>query len=200
MPHLVLLGDSVFDNGSYVAPGRSTLDAVQASLSPGSRATLLAEDGSTVDEISRQLLRVPPDATHLAVSTGGNEALSDAGILTEPAGTVAEALWKLGQAAARFERRYVEMLKKVRARKLPSLICTIYNGNFSDAHLQLITATALSPFNDAIIRVAWAAEMPIVDLRAVCDEPEDYVNEIEPSARGSEKIADAIVERLEIRG
>jgi lysophospholipase L1-like esterase len=193
MPHLVLLGDSVFDNGSYVAAGRATIDALAVRLPVGWRATLLAQDGSTSDEIGRQLLHLPSDATHLVVSTGGNDALTHAGILTERASTVAEALWKLGQVASQFEQRYAAMLRKVRARKLPATVCTIYNGSFRDAHLQRITATALTAFNDAIIRTAWSAAIPIIDLRTVCDEMEDYANEIEPSARGSEKIADAIV-------
>jgi hypothetical protein len=193
MPHIVLLGDSVFDNESYVATGRATIDALVARVPAGWRVTMLAQDGSTIDEVGRQLLHLPADATHLVVSTGGNDALTDAGILTERALTVAEALWKLGQIAARFERRYVDMLRKVRARKLSTAVCTIYNANFADAHLQVIASTALTAFNDAIIRAAWAASLPIIDLRTICDEPEDYANEIEPSARGSEKIAEAVI-------
>jgi lysophospholipase L1-like esterase len=194
--HIVLLGDSVFDNQSYVAPGKATLDALEARIAGGWRATLLAQDGSTIDEIGRQLLHLPHDATHLVVSAGGNDALSEAGILTERANTVAEGLWKLGQVTARFARRYGEMLHRVRSRKLPMVVCSIYNGNFADAHLQVITATAVAVFNDAIISIARAASVPLLDLRTICREPEDYANEIEPSARGSEKIADAIVDMM----
>lgn len=196
MPHIVLLGDSVFDNQSYVQPGRATIDAFTTQAAPGWDVTLLAQDGSTIDEIGRQLVHLPSDATHVVVSVGGNNALRDVGLLTEQAGTVAEALWKLGQVAERFERRYVAMLRKVRTRGPQPLICTIYNANFGDAHLQLITTTALTAFNDAIIRAAWAASCSIVDLRTICDEPEDYANEIEPSARGGEKIAAAVLGRL----
>jgi len=152
-----------------------------------------------MDEVTRQLMLLPSDASHLVLSTGGNDALSDVGVLTERATTVAEALWKVAQIGERFERRYREMLRSVRARKLPTTVCTIYNGNFRDPHLQVVAATALSVFNDAIIRVAWAARTPIIDLRVVCSEPEDYANEIEPSARGSEKIAEEIL-RAVVRG
>jgi hypothetical protein len=200
VPRIVLLGDSVFDNQSYVPPGRATVDAFTSQMPSGWDVTLLAQDGSTIDEIGRQLLHLPSDATHVVVSTGGNDALRDVGILTEQAGTVAEALWKLGQVVSRFERKYVPMLRKVRARAPHPLVCTIYNANFGDAHLQLITSTALTAFNDVIIRAAWAVSCPIIDLRAVCDEPEDYANQIEPSARGSEKIATAILNKLGVRG
>jgi lysophospholipase L1-like esterase len=189
---IVLLGDSVFDNQAYVAPGAATIDALAARLPVGWSAVLLAQDGSTIDEVTRQAMLLPSDATHLVLSTGGNDALSDVGVLAERASTVAEALWKIAQIGDRFERRYRRMLQSIRARKLPTIVCTIYNGNFRDPHLQVVTAAALTVFNDAIIRAAWAARSPIIDLRTVCDEREDYANEIEPSSRGSEKIAEAV--------
>lgn len=195
---IVLIGDSVFDNRSYVAPGASTIDALTARLPAGWSATLLAQDGSTADEVTRQLMDLPTDSTHLVLSTGGNDALSAAGILSERASTVAEALWKLAQVGNQFERRYRAMLRAVRAQSLPTVVCTIYNGHFADAHLQVVTTAALTVFNDAIIRIAWAAGLPILDLRRACDEEEDYVNEIEPSARGSQRIADAIVQMLSL--
>ncbi len=191
--HIVLLGDSVFDNQSYVPPGRATRDALQARLPDGWRVTLLAQDGSTIDEVTRQLLEVPPDATQLVVSTGGNDALSEGGLLSERVGSVGEALWKLAQIAERFERRYRAMVRRLRARRLPTTVCTIYQGNF-DPSLQSITGVALAVFNDAIIRAAWAARLPILDLRVVCSDPEDYTNQIEPSARGSARLADAIAD------
>lgn len=191
--HIVLLGDSIFDNQSYVAPRAATIDALRARLPAGWSASLLAQDGSAADEVAQQVLHAPGNASHLVVSTGGNDALSDAGILAERASTVGEALWKLAQVAERFERRYRKMLHSVRSRKLPIVLCTIYNGYFPDPHLQSMTTAALTLFNDAIIRAAWSATLPVIDLRRVCSEPEDYANEIEPSARGSEKIADAIV-------
>jgi GDSL-like lipase/acylhydrolase family protein len=198
MPRIVLLGDSVFDNQAYVAPGASTIDALSARLPAGWSATLLAQDGSTTDEVAGQVMHLPRDATHLVVSTGGNDALSEAGILSDRAASVAEALWKLAEVTARFERRYREMVRRIRGRGLPTLVCTIYNGNFPDPHLQAVTATALAVFNDAIIRAAWSARLSIIDLRPVCSEPEDYARDIEPSARGSAKIADAVMAALGI--
>jgi hypothetical protein len=36
----------------------------------------------------------------------------------------------------------------------------------------------------------------VIDLRLVCTEPADYANPIEPSSRGGEKIAQAIMRSL----
>ena len=49
-------------------------------------------------------------------------------------------------------------------------------------------------FNDVIMRETASRGLPIIDLRSVCDSPEDYsdVSPIEPSAIGGEKIARAI--------
>jgi hypothetical protein len=77
---------------------------------------------------------------------------------------------------------------------LSTIVCTIYNGNFPERDEQVVTSTALAPFNDAIIRTAWGAGVPIIDLRTVCDRPEYYANEIEPSTKGSARIAEAILE------
>ena len=55
--------------------------------------------------------------------------------------------------------------------------------------------TALSVFNDVIVREVVAAGVPLLDLRLICDEDSDYANPIEPSAQGGEKIA-AVIARL----
>ena len=36
-------------------------------------------------------------------------------------------------------------------------------------------------------------ELPVIDLRLICTEPEDYANEIEPGIPGGRKIAAAIL-------
>jgi hypothetical protein len=63
--HVVLLGDSIFDNASYVAGAPDVVRQVLQRLPQGSKATLAAADGSTIGDVRRQLRRVPADATHL---------------------------------------------------------------------------------------------------------------------------------------
>jgi hypothetical protein len=75
-------------------------------------------------------------------------------------------------------------------------VCTIYNGNFPDAAFQRLSSTALSVFNDAILRVAFEHRLDVIDLRLVCNEPADYANPIEPSSHGGQKIAQVIGEML----
>ena len=52
----------------------------------------------------------------------------------------------------------------------------------------------LTLFNDVITREAFARRLPLVDLRLICNEPDDYANPIEPSAKGGAKIAAVIAQ------
>ncbi len=197
MNHVVLLGDSIFDNAAYVAGAPDVVQQVRQRLPPGSKATVEAVDGSTTEDVHKQLRRVPADATHLVVSAGGNDALHSSDFLAAPARSTAETLIGLADIADEFERRYNDMLAGALAYRLPTAICTIYYPRFPDASLQRIAVMALTVFNDCIIRAAFTNGIPLLDLRFVCTEEGDYANPIEPSAQGGEKIAAAILRMIE---
>ncbi len=192
MRHIVLLGDSIFDNGAYVAGGPDVVQQVRARLPEGWRATLLAVDGAVTSGVERQLAGLPADATDLVVSVGGNDALGQAHLLDEGARSMAEAVAKLAGIRERFEQGYRAMLDGVLARGLPKAVCTIYDGRFPDPARQRLVVTALAIFNDVITRAAFAHGAALIDLRLICDSAEDYANPIEPSVRGGEKVAAAI--------
>jgi len=193
MKHIVLLGDSIFDNAAYVGGGPAVIQQLRAKLPPGWQSTLLAVDGSMAQDVPRQLERLPSDTTHLVLSVGGNNALDHVNILSESARSAAEALSRLAEVSERFRRLYRETVRAVLSRNLPTAVCTIYYPNFPDLTLQQIAKTALTIFNDVIIVEAFAAGVPLIDLRLVCSGTEDYANEIEPSAAGGEKITSAIL-------
>jgi hypothetical protein len=195
--HVVLLGDSIFDNAAYVAGEPDVVRQVRQRLPQGSRATLAAVDGSKIGDVRRQLRRVPADATHLVLSVGGNDALDSSDFLSTPAHSAAEALSGLADIGDEFERGYLAMLTDVLAHELPAAICTVYYPRFPDAALQKVAVAALTVFNNCIVRAAFAHGLPLLDLRLICTEEGDYANPIEPSALGGEKIARAIAEFVE---
>ena len=164
------------------------------------RATLLAVDGAVTAGVKSQLGRLPSDATHLVLSVGGNDALGHTDLLDRRAQSSGEVLDALADAASAFEQRYRAMIADVVARDMPLAVCTIYNGAFPDRVLQRRATTALTVFNDAILRVAFERGLPVIDLRLVCNDPADYANPIEPSVRGGEKIARMIVQTIVGRG
>jgi lysophospholipase L1-like esterase len=197
--HVVLLGDSIFDNAAYVAAeAPDVIQQVCQRLPYGSKATLAAVDGSKTRDVREQLRRrLPDDATHLVVSVGGNDALGSSDFLTAPARSTAEALLGLADIGDEFERGYHAMLAGLLGLGLPTAICTIYYPRFPEEVLQRMAVTALAVFNDCIIRAAFVHGLPLLDLRLICTEKGDYANPIEPSAQGGEKIARAIVGAIE---
>jgi hypothetical protein len=191
MSHVVLLGDSIFDNRVYVSPGPDVRHQLQARLGKAWGVTLLAVDGHVTADVKRSLQRVPEGATHLVVSVGGNDALGHASLLGERAGSVAEAVERLARAQSSFAAAYAEMIDAVLKLGIPSSVCTIYDANYPEPHRRLVV-TALTLFNDVITRAAFSHGLPLIDLRLICREPSDYANPIEPSSQGGDKITAAI--------
>jgi hypothetical protein len=197
MRHLVLLGDSIFDNAAYVRGGPDVVAHLRTLLPPGDRATLLAVDGAVTTSVHAQLARLPADATDLVLSVGGNDALRHLGLLQRPARHGAEALGWFAEAVAPFAVEYRRLLRAVVATGRPVLACTIYEGDLEPG-LRAAARMGIALFDDAIQRAAGAAGVPVLELRDVCTEPADYANPIEPSVQGGGKIAAAI--RLRVLG
>ena len=191
MSHIVLLGDSIFDNGVYVPGQPDVVKQLRSALPVGSTATLCAVDGAVTRSVAGQLARIPSNATHLVVSVGGNDALGESHLLSSGVRMVAEAVSLLAEAQERFARAYAEMLRSVLGMELPTAVCTIYDTP-STAPNHRVIRSALALFNDVITRAAFGEGLPLIDLRLICSEDEDYANPIEPSAKGGEKIAAAI--------
>lgn len=194
MKHLVLLGDSIFDNKAYVKGGRDVISHLRGQMQEDWRATLTAVDGHRVADVSQQLVKVPAGATHLFVSVGGNDALDNTGILQKQVSSSAEVFCELLYVASAFEDRYKKMLKAVLQLDKPTTLCTIYFPRFEESLMQKLAISALSSFNDAITRLAFIAGLPLIDLRLICNRDADYANPIEPSEAGGAKIAKAILQ------
>ncbi|MGV3742110.1 MAG: SGNH/GDSL hydrolase family protein [Burkholderiaceae bacterium] len=194
--HVILLGDSVFDNGRYTAGGPSVITQVRERLAPGWKASLLAVDGATTESALNQLDRLPVDAGHLVLSAGGNDALMRKGILDAPVRSSADAFTQLSKGVLEFEASYRKLVTACLRKERPLMLCTIYNGNFPDLGYQRRVNVALAAFNDAIVRTATEFRLKVLELRQICSKPEDYANAIEPSSIGGEKIAAAIVREL----
>jgi len=195
MPSVVLLGDSVFDNHTYTGGAPDVAAHLRATLGDAWTVTLCAIDGSTTRDLGPQLDRIPDHATHAVLSLGGNDALGHADMLSLPVRSAGEALDRFAERLAEFEQSYQWALDAVLNRGLPTTVCTIYNASFEQPQARRIR-TALMMFNDSISRTARARDVSVLDLRLVCDAPEDFVHNIEPSAAGGAKIAAALAEKI----
>jgi lysophospholipase L1-like esterase len=147
MGHVVLLGDSIFDNASYVPDRPPVEQQVRQALPAGWKVTLLAVDGHTTQDVASQLARLPDDASHLFVSVGGNDALGAGWILGQRVHLVDEAL---------------RLLHALKATGKPVTVCTIYD---QVPGLGTAERAALACFNETILREAVAARFNVIDLR-----------------------------------
>jgi hypothetical protein len=189
--HVAMLGDSVFDNASYLA-GDPDVRAQLQSVLTEAEVSSIARDGAVIADIAMQLRQIPRSVTHIVVSIGGNDALCASGVIDERAGSVADALEKLANVRDQFDRSYSSMLELLLEPSLPVACCSIYEPRFPDLARRRAAAAALAILNDVITRRVFTKRASLIDLRLVCDEDADFANPIEPSAIGGEKIARAI--------
>lgn len=195
MSHVVLLGDSIFDNAAYVPDGPDVVRHLQRALPPGWGASLLARDGAVTNQVREQLAGLPQGATHVVVSAGGNDALGAQEVLTRQTRTVAEALAALADTLEDFHINYGRMLDAVRGTGKSVAVCTVYDAV---PGLRRESRAGLSLFNDVITRHAFRTGAPLLDLRRVCRDASDYspLSPIEPSRQGGERIARALAALL----
>jgi lysophospholipase L1-like esterase len=191
--HVVLLGDSVLDNAGYLRGGEADVTVQLRERLPAAwRATLLARGGSVAADVPDQLRRLPPGATHLVISAGGNDAGRREGVLGEPARSVAEGLSRVATLREGFARDYRTMLGLALGHRLPVAVCTVYDPRFPEPGRRRVAVVALAAFNDVITREAFARGAALLDLRLVCDRDEDFASATGPSAQGGGKIAATI--------
>ena len=202
--HIVLAGDSIFDNGSYVPGQPDVAQQLRNQLGEDSNVTLLAIDGDVTKDVHNQLTQLPEDTSHLFISVGGNDALGQLQIFTDPVSSVGEGFLKFSRVQTTFQQEYKAMLENALSLNIPTTICTIYKPCFyhpdmsrvgsyvgngvSNTDLQNVSVTALTAFNDVILQEAVTTGIPLMDLRVMYDNVADYANPIEPSTIGGRKM------------
>ena len=191
MPHVVLLGDSIFDNAAYTRGRPDVVTHLRTLLPPGWEATLGAVDGATAGRLRAQLAGIPADASHLVVAIGGNDALQNSDLLSTHVRSSAETLALFADRLDAFAASYGAAIDAVVALRRHTVVSTIYNGALAPDQAA-IARVGLMMFNDVIVRAAVARRLDVIELRAICTEPGDYANPIEPSGEGGRKIARAV--------
>jgi hypothetical protein len=168
--HIVLLGDSIFDNAAYTGGAPDVVTHLRRVLPSGWKATLRAVDGATTAGLPAQLARVPADATHLVISVGGNDALQNSDLLSLRAASSAQVLEMFADRIARFERVYRAAIQQAMRVGRCTAICTVYNGAL-EPERATIARVGLALFNDVILRTAIDLRLDAIELRSVCTEP-----------------------------
>ncbi|KAL9647567.1 hypothetical protein ABK040_006923 [Willaertia magna] len=85
------------------------------------------------------------------------------------------------------------VMKKAKESDAKVSLCTIYYPRWEDQTRLSVAKLALDSLNDVIIQEAIDRKLPIIDLKTIFNEYDDYANSIEPSSKGGEKISQVIL-------
>jgi hypothetical protein len=196
--HVALLGDSVLDNRSYTEADPDIVEHLRRLLPAPWTTSLLAQDGTTTNDFAAQLQAVSDDVSHLVISLGGNDCILASDLLHSAVRSTGEALELIADRVGQFESGYREAIGHALELGRTTAVCTVYNGNLPPNEAKR-ARVGLTPFNDAILRVAFEHRLTVIDLRLLLRDPEDYANPIEPSGTGGAKIARAIHQWIQTR-
>ena len=196
---VVLFGDSILDNAPYTG-GEPDSTAHLRRLLADWTVERHARDGARMVDIPFQLGRAGTTASIAILSVGGNDAVEHIQILEPRPVNSADVLRQLLRIADDFEEQYERVAGLVAAQAERTVLCTIYEVPLEPPQYAQLARVPLALLNDRIIRTAARLGVDVLELRSVCTAPEDFVMQIEPSARGAEKIAVAIADLVRTNG
>jgi hypothetical protein len=191
---IILLGDSIIDNGEYVRPGEPDVARQLEMLLPHHIVIKQAVDGAKNGDILACQIAEVERAEHIILSAGGNDALEHINLLDDGIEQRAkDVLFRLWSIREDFRRSYAALLDCLALTRRPVLVLTVYNpcfhGHGFDAAYQQAADSAISIINDVIQQEARRRSFDILELRTLFTDQADYANPIEPSAIGGAKLA-----------
>jgi lysophospholipase L1-like esterase len=188
---LVLFGDSILDNAPYTG-GAPDSTAHLRRLLPDWNVDRHARDGAVMSDIPHQVKQLKARPAVAVLSVGGNDVVRHIGILEPRQANTSDLLRQLLRIADVFEEEYERVARAVAEHADRTVLCTIYEVELEPRAYAELARVPLSMLNDRIVRTASRLGIDVLELRSVCTTPADFVMQIEPSAQGAEKIANAI--------
>ncbi len=190
---LALFGDSILDNAPYTRPEPDTTAHLERLLGKGWAVRRLATDGATMRDVAGQLSVLRDRVAVAVLSVGGNDAINHIDILEQPTLNSGLVLEHLDAMAESFQQQYEGVVRAVAQHASRVILCTIYEVQLEPPVFAKRVRVPLAVLNDRILRTAAKLGFDTLELRTVCTEPTDFVQQIEPSPQGAAKIAKAIV-------
>jgi lysophospholipase L1-like esterase len=176
---IILLGDSVFNNNSYVEKGKAVNEILQKNADKNTSIICLAINDSTINNIYQQLENVNIDLndklTTVFLSVGGNDIM------------------KLQQQNldTTFEK-YKTLIGAITS-KLPNVKLVLLNIYYPTNTSKYDLLIDKWNTNIDIEYESNDKNIYILNLSNLLKEPSDFVFDIEPSITGGEKIANKIL-------
>lgn len=178
--NIVLLGDSILYNNSFVKKGNSVQDFLEKNKNKNITIYNYAKNEETINGIYQQLSKINSDLnsenTTLFLSVGGNDILQ---MYTTKASikTLFESYKTLIKAIkTKLPLTKLVLLNIYQPIKLPE-----YSGKIQEWNTLLTTEYGY---------------FSILDLTQILYKPIDFTHEIEPSSTGGEKISNKILSKI----
>lgn len=198
-PHIVLLGDSTLDNARHLDLDAGEM-SVEGQLSKrcaemGWELTLLARDGSTLDDVARQQLPfIPDEATHLVLSASGNNLLCLLNEMADSHWSLGSMVSSIGEGLPQVADSYRRLLQAMKSSGCHMACCTVYRPQFRHIFLRTLATVSLGVHNGRIHQIAHDLDISVIDMGALFDCDEDFANPLELSHQGGAKVVENVMQ------
>jgi len=185
---IVLLGDSILQNSSYVPRGKAVEDIISKKSNGTSRC--YAKNNAKTYEIQNQVTSIPLDLnnshTTIFLSAGGNDILDKYVERNDPNLNDLDYLNTIFGA-------YKNLVKTIKT-KMNHAKLVLLDVYYPKSTKYLPYTNIISTWNKKIYDYASKNNMEVLRVSAILTKPEDFTLEIEPSETGGEKIGKNILQ------
>jgi lysophospholipase L1-like esterase len=183
---IVLVGDSIFDNGKYTGEGNSVKSILQKKHY---NIMNKAVDGSTMINIRGQFATIPEEVTNnkqsaIFLSVGGNDIIKE---YTEKDESVQD-MRIINRLIGEYYR-LVKQIVKQKDYKCKLILTSIYYPTEPNFHKYY---PIIQKWNKKQSELADKLNLYVFSIDSILKKNEDFINDIEPSNIGSKKIAKEI--------
>ena len=187
--YFLLLGDSILNNELYVANGKSVNQLLNDRTN--NRTTCLAKNEATIVDVYDQVSKIPDkltsDSSHttIFISVGGNDILNQSS--DKEGGQVYSSVINTIFSA------YKPLIKSIQT-IMPKSQIVLLDIYFPDNIKYKQFHNVIREWNDKLYSYAKENYFNVLRISDILIKPEDFTLSIEPSAIGSKKLVDAILE------
>lgn len=179
--NFVLMGDSVLDNFAYVPKDKSVFDLLKSQNN--GKVFNLAKNDTTIPYAYNQIDTIPDSAktsnTIIFLSVGGNDILEQSNSGKPDVDALIEEYNKL-----------VETIQSVAPKAQLYLVDLYYPRN--DKYEKYYPN--IQEWNNKLFNYSQKKSISLFKISSILKAPEDFTNDIEPSATGGQKIVDTMLQ------
>ena len=181
--HIVLLGDSIFQNKNYVPKSKSVEFLLKEKISIPS--LVLAQDNAVIYDLPNQYNSMPIDlnenTTNLYISIGGNDLLNLYEHETTNNRELFNMVWEL------YKKTILVIISNTQCNVILTDIYFITDPNFN-RYIHMI-----KKWNSNIYLFAKQHKLKVFKISDILTKPSDFTNSIEPSVIGGNKMVNSFI-------